>query len=528
MTADVTLRLLLTSVDKSASRGLSNVGREAGQAQSKMGKMGAIGKGAMLGIAAGLATAGLAALDFGKDSLAAFADADKSQKSLEDAYRRYPALAKVNIDALREYNDELQRKTGADADDLAASQASLAAFKLNGKQIKAMSPLLVDYAAKTGKTLPESAKLMGKALLGNTRALKDLGISYKSTGDPAKDYANIMALVKEKVGGYAESLPEAERKSKILAASFGDLQESVGEKLQPAMIALTNAGQGVLDWLDQNPEVAAGAAAAFDLLGDALQGIWFVVRKFVAPAIAWLLEGFANATRGLGVMLDALGTIPGFEWAKEAAAKVNKTADGIDAVAAGLKALANDPPPTVDIEDRASATAAAIQTKMDGIKDKIVTAKAKGDDKEADRLRRKLEKLAKRRFNVLIVAGVTMNKAKDEVVYSMAGHGSLKFSARRRGGPVTRGMPYIVGEDEPELFVPDVSGRVLNGQQMRAAAASSRAIVGAGGVTYITNNNVDVRGVLTEAQAGQKIEEVLAGRKQARRGRPLAFEGARR
>lgn len=519
MTSDVTLRLLLTSVDKSASRGLSSVGREAGQAGGKLGRMGGLGKAAALGVAGALAGAGLAALDFGKDSLAAFADAEASQNKLEDAYARYPALANVNIAALRKYNQELQRKTGADADDLASSQATLAAFKLTGKQIKDTTPLLVDYANKTGKTLPEAAKLLGKATLGNTRALKDLGISYKSTGDPAKDYANIMKLLEEKVGGYTDSLPEAEKKSKILAASFSDLQESVGAKLQPAMIALTDAGQGVLDWLDENPEVAEGAAAAFDLLGGALKGIWDVVRKFVAPAIAWLLDGFASATRGLGTMLEALGTIPGFEWARDAAEKVNETADAIGTVADGLRSLADEPAPEIKVEDEATDQVKQIDTRIRSLKGKIVEAKAKGDTKEVDRLRAKIGALRGKKLDINAAVrktGITYLKLKDIGV-----GGGLRISAYAKGGRPRVGELAMFHADE--MWVPDTAGTVLTKSRTRSLIGPGPAPLSAaprGGDTY----NIDVRGVLSESQAGREIDKVLTRLKRSRSGRRLGFE----
>ncbi len=42
-----------------------------------------------------------------------------------------------------------------------------------------------------------------------------------------------------------------------------------------------------------------------------------------------------------------------------------------------------------------------------------------------------------------------------------SGGGGGGAKVRARGGPVTRGMPYIVGEKRPELFVPNQSGRIL-------------------------------------------------------------------
>jgi hypothetical protein len=43
---------------------------------------------------------------------------------------------------------------------------------------------------------------------------------------------------------------------------------------------------------------------------------------------------------------------------------------------------------------------------------------------------------------------------------------------RAGGGSVRRGQPYLVGEREPELFVPDQNGTILNQRQMRANGAA--------------------------------------------------------
>jgi hypothetical protein len=69
------------------------------------------------------------------------------------------------------------------------------------------------------------------------------------------------------------------------------------------------------------------------------------------------------------------------------------------------------------------------------------------------------------------------------------------------GGPVVAGRAYIVGENEPELFIPEQSGRILNQKQMRAAAGrgSSRAVDGGG------DQNVTVQLVLD----GKVIQQSL-------------------
>lgn len=55
------------------------------------------------------------------------------------------------------------------------------------------------------------------------------------------------------------------------------------------------------------------------------------------------------------------------------------------------------------------------------------------------------------------------------------------FSGKRAaGGPIVRGMPYLVGENGPEIVVPDASGRVLS-------AGASRGLVAQGAMTGMRN-----------------------------------------
>lgn len=75
------------------------------------------------------------------------------------------------------------------------------------------------------------------------------------------------------------------------------------------------------------------------------------------------------------------------------------------------------------------------------------------------------------------------------------GPGDLPWKNKAQGGPVGGGMPYIVGERGPELFVPAGSGRIL-------PAGSSWS--GAGGVTI----NISM-GVGDPVAVGREVDRVL-------------------
>ncbi len=75
------------------------------------------------------------------------------------------------------------------------------------------------------------------------------------------------------------------------------------------------------------------------------------------------------------------------------------------------------------------------------------------------------------------------------------------------GGRPPVGRASIVGERGPEIFVPDVAGRILSNAQSRAAMAGAS---GAGGATVNINTTIDARGA--DPAAAGRLETVLGAR----------------
>jgi hypothetical protein len=250
----------------------------------------------------GIIAAGAAVVKFGVGSVKAYSDAQEAQKSLAFAFQKFPALADTNQAALQKLNSALQLKTKYDDDNIASGQAVLAQFKLTGSQITRVTPLLLDYADKTGKDIPAAAKDVGKALLGNAKALKNIGISYKSTGNTTTDFTNITALMQQKIGGFAENEGKtAAGQLAILKNQFGELEETVGSKLLPAL----SGGLKVLN--DLTVGIGQNADVIIPLVGGVagLAGtIWLAQKAQVAWNVAsGLNKGLATAAvKGLNVL----------------------------------------------------------------------------------------------------------------------------------------------------------------------------------------------------------------------------------
>jgi len=218
-----------------------------------------------------------------KSSVQEYAKAEAAQNRLGNSYRRFPKMQNATLQSFKDLNKELMLHTQFDDDDAAAMQANLGRFDLTGKQIQKLTPLVADLAQVQGTDLVNAGSAMGKAFLGNTRALKALGISYTATGNKAKDYRNIVDLINKKVGGESTKANQtAAVKLKMLENQWGELKETVGQAVLPAFNklaavagpAITDLGEAVQRNMPQIEQTFQDVWRAASKFGGALKGIW--------------------------------------------------------------------------------------------------------------------------------------------------------------------------------------------------------------------------------------------------------------
>jgi hypothetical protein len=259
---------------------------------------------------------------FLNSSVKEYAAAELAQNKLSTAYQRFPKLADYNIGKLRDLNTALMQKTRFDDDAAAAMQANLARYDLTGKQVAKLTPLVMDLAEATGTDLVTAGGQLGKSFLGNTRALKALGISYTATGDRAKDMRAIITALNDKVGGEStRAAKTAAVKLEILKNQYGELKESVGQALLPAFSKLVEvAGPQIAKLgavVDRNmPQIEQAFQGLFDVAGDVGRVVKNVWSGFAAipPDVRNLLLALAGGTWAVGKIKGSafgqgLGTI---------------------------------------------------------------------------------------------------------------------------------------------------------------------------------------------------------------------------
>lgn len=253
-----------------------------------------------LGKMAATALSGVSATVFARQSVMAYAEAEKAQTKLADAFARFPKLADTNQEALQKLNTELQRKTIYDDDATAAMQAQLAQFGLTGAQIAQTTPLVQDLASALGVSMGEAATTVGKALMGQSRGLRALGVDFKATGNRAADLTRLQDILNAKVGGFAEREGKtASGQAQILANQYGDLQESIGQALLPALTTLNDVLTPVLSAFNALPQPLKVATVAVGAFG--------IAAAIAAPRVMALRTAI-EAGGGLAGKFGKLGT----------------------------------------------------------------------------------------------------------------------------------------------------------------------------------------------------------------------------
>jgi hypothetical protein len=166
--------------------------------------------------------------------------------------------------------------------------------------------LLLDYATRTGKDLTEAGEDLGRALLGQGRALKVLGIDFKDTGSLAGNFDQLVSDLTGSVGGLAEAAAQtAAGKLDMLQNRFGEVQETIGAALMPAL-------ESLLKWLEDDGMVAIEGFAGW--LSDegipAVKGFADEVSRMaedgtLVPAVVGGLSAITLAMVGLNAAMLA-------------------------------------------------------------------------------------------------------------------------------------------------------------------------------------------------------------------------------
>lgn len=380
--------------------------------------------------AAGLAAIGTGLVAFGVKSVKAFNESEQVTARLTKLILNQTDATQENVDALKGQAIAMQRVTTYGDDLVMVAQSQLATFDLSSDAIQKVIPGFLDMmAAERGvaismEEMKNQANGLGKALVGQTDMLVKQGFQFTElqkeilkTGTESERLQVITDVMGKTYGGLAATLRDTFQGQMIVAQNtFGDFMELIGqaitERLTPLVAAINKwaesmgGPEGMMQKLNElgktmNEWMPVIVGVIVFGLVPALASAAIAMWALVAPILPFIAAG---AALGLvvKVLVDQMG---GWD------ATMRKLALGFDIVREKWDAL--------------------IANLRDGVKF-----------------------IRENTAPVQSFFGNIMGKAS-------LGFDTIFGGKRALGGSVFPNRAYLVGEQGPEMFVPNTSGDII-------------------------------------------------------------------
>lgn len=247
-------------VQKTLDPEAARAGTSAGEKikQSMGARLQSVGKGMLK--AGAIATAVSVPIIAGiKKSMDAYQIQSAAETKLTEIYKTRMGVGKKAAQSTMDVASALQ-KQGIIGDEVALSGSQqLATFAKYPQTINTLMPAMENLLAQqkgvnaTSEDAVNIGNLMGKVMMGQTGALKRVGVSFDENqekilkyGSESEKAAVLAQVITDNVGHMNEEMAKTpEGKIQQLKNSLGDLQESVGAALAPALASAAN-------WLSEN------------------------------------------------------------------------------------------------------------------------------------------------------------------------------------------------------------------------------------------------------------------------------------
>lgn len=184
---------------------------------------------------------------FGKASVQAYAEAEKGALKLRSAVSASGGLAK-DFEALTAQAEELAGITIFDDDQIKAAQTLALQFGLNSAAVAKLIPKVADFAAATGQDLQMALQATLAGINGQVDGLKRYGLELDTSATRNERFAAVVDQLTGKFEGQAAALTNTLGGSLGQAEkAFGELQETIGAALAPAVTAAAQAVTGLFE-----------------------------------------------------------------------------------------------------------------------------------------------------------------------------------------------------------------------------------------------------------------------------------------
>lgn len=217
--------------------------------------------GELAGIAAGAFTVEKA-FEFLKDSIKEFGEAEVAAFKLKNTLQN---AGRVDLfEKLTEEAEALSREFGTvTVKEVENSFQRLAVSgKVSADQIRELEPVIINFAANSGKSIDEATELIIRGLAGQRRGLKGYSVDVKDSNTAAQNFAQIMQDLAPKVAGSAKAFGDTlVGEQKKVDVAIEELKIKIGAEFAPI---LKKGEAALLAFVSNVPHLAEETVTFFD------------------------------------------------------------------------------------------------------------------------------------------------------------------------------------------------------------------------------------------------------------------------
>jgi len=169
-------------------------------------------------------------------SIQLYAIQEEAITKLNAALRVQNDYTKENSKVLQDQASALQQATIYGDEAIITAQALLLNYGLTKEEVKKSIPIILDFAAATGKDVRAAADYAGRAILGQTSVLKTYGVVIDQARYDARGMVEVLETLDKQFGGTAKAIAKSGiGPMKQFQNQIGDLYEVIGETLIPGL-----------------------------------------------------------------------------------------------------------------------------------------------------------------------------------------------------------------------------------------------------------------------------------------------------
>jgi hypothetical protein len=242
---------------------------------------------------------------FAQQSVNAFVEAENASAKLKTTIVTLGGEGEAAFTRLNDQADKLAQTTLFDDEDIRNAQAQLSVFGLTADEIEKFTPALLEFATVSRQDLGSAVTQLGGAINGLGKGLDKYGISVDQSATKTENLNSVLQ-------GLAQYEGQAEEATKTLAGQLvqkqkqiEELQESIGEKLAPAYLALGKAQLSIVVFFERLSNVIAENLGFFKALIPLLITYLGVVTRAAQVSAA---AAIAEKAKAIATGLSAAAT----------------------------------------------------------------------------------------------------------------------------------------------------------------------------------------------------------------------------